>query len=61
MLKPALDTATPWPWAKQPKLAKELAQSLVCYVSEDDIFLSRKQFLATVLARIDCDLIHNDQ
>lgn len=37
-------------------LQRGLAASLVCYVSEDDVDLTRKEFLATVAARIEMDL-----
>jgi len=60
-LLPALDTAIPHKWAEQGWRKRELAKSLVCYVSEDDMVLSRRVFLATVIDRIQSDLENNEQ
>ena len=38
------------------RLARGLAASLVPYVSEDDVELTREQFLRTVVDRIEMDL-----
>lgn len=61
MLVPAIDTATPWPWKDQPKLARKITKSLICYVSPEDAVLSRKAFLRTVISRITEDLKCNTQ
>jgi len=53
--------ATEWP-AKRlvsySALARGLAASLVPYVSEDDVDLTREQFIRTVASRISDDLEH---
>lgn len=54
---PATQTAAPQnPTYKQ----LELARSLACYCSDDDVELDRKAFISTVIDRIQMDILHHD-
>lgn len=55
------ETATPWIWEKQSLSVQHLTKSLMCYVSGDDLELTRVEFLSSVVARIQSDLEHGDQ
>lgn len=57
----AMMTAVPWVWKKETKIRRALAKSLVCYVTEDDTGLTRKQFLHMVMSRIEDDLREGTQ
>jgi hypothetical protein len=61
ILQPAIETAVPHDWARTNQDRRDLAKSLVCYVSEEDMVLSRKAFLRTVIDRMLDDLVHNTQ
>ena len=60
MCKHPKRTATQTAVAQNPsERCLELAESLACYTSDEDLLLDRRSFLQAVQTRIESDLAHN--